>query len=110
MTADPAKARLTAKSNQAWDDLEALLKEHVPAELHGAAYQRMDVMHGTCYSLAFEDLRILTIKSRLKMLRLGGHIKGEGYNSGGFALLYPVGDKPIGKVRPRQKMRRRLHV
>ena len=33
--------------------------------------------------------------------RLGGHIKGDGFNSGGFALLYPVGDKPIEKARPR---------
>ncbi len=46
-----------------------------------------------------------TIRNRVKFLRLGGHIKGEGYNSGGFALLYPVGDKPIGKVRPREKTR-----
>ncbi len=46
-----------------------------------------------------------TIKGRVKMLRLGGHVKGEGFNSGGFALLYPVGDKPIGKVRPREKTR-----
>ena len=45
-----------------------------------------------------------TIKNRVKMLRRGGHVKGEGYNSGGFALLYPVGDKPIGRVRPRQQV------
>ena len=46
-----------------------------------------------------------TIRNRVKMLRRGRHVKGEGYNSDGFSLLYPIGDKPIGKVRPRQEAR-----
>ena len=45
-----------------------------------------------------------TIRERVKMLKRGGHVKGEGFNSGGFSLLFPVGDRPIGKVRPREKV------
>ena len=43
-----------------------------------------------------------TIKSRVKMLSLGEHVRRNGQHG---RRLYPAHDRPIGQVRPREKTR-----
>ena len=55
-------------------------------------------------------LSVSTMKSHVKMLTLGKHVRAElhsypGERGARFRRLYAVGDKPIGKVRPREKTR-----
>lgn len=55
-------------------------------------------------------LSISTMKSHVRMLALGKHVRAElhsypGERGARFRRLYPTHDKPIGKVRARQKAR-----
>ena len=57
-------------------------------------------------------LSISTMKSHVRMLTLGKHVRAElhsypGERGARFRRLFSVGDKPIGKVRPREKARAR---
>ncbi len=47
-------------------------------------------------------LAVSTMKSRVRMLALGKHVRRNGKRG---RRLYPVGDRPIGKVRSREKTR-----
>ncbi len=49
------------------------------------------------------DLSVSAVKSRVKMLSLGKHVRRNGQHG---HRLYPEHDKPIGKVHPREKTRR----
>lgn len=44
-----------------------------------------------------------TVKTRVRMLKLGGHVKSDGFNDG-WQRLYPTHDRPIGRVRPREQV------
>ena len=44
-----------------------------------------------------------TVKTTVRMLKLGGHITSDGFNDG-WQRLYPTHDQPIGKVRPREQV------
>ena len=60
-------------------------------------------------------LSVSTMKSHVKMLTLGKHVRVElhsypGERGARFRRPYAVGDKPIGNVRPREKARWRRHA
>jgi len=59
MTDNAAKAELERENHQVWDDLEGIVKEHLPPELEARAIQLMDRLCGNIYSQGFEDLRVL---------------------------------------------------